>query len=240
MDDGTRPAGAADPVRGPDLDGVDTWVFDLDNTLYPAATNLFDQVDRRIGAFIQNFLSLDARAARTLQKQYFRGFGTTLRGLTHNHGADPKEFLEFVHDIDFSRILPDPSLADAIAALPGRKIVFTNADAAYAERVMRRIGVWQPFDGIFDIEAADFLPKPHAQTYQGLLEAHEITAERAVLVDDIPRNLAPAAALGMTTVWIRNDQWTETGPIPQDLEIDHVVDDLTAWLQGIAPAPGGD
>lgn len=239
MDDGKNSTNEADSDGTPSLEGRDTWVFDLDNTLYPASSNLFDQVDRRIGAFIQQFLSLNAMEARTLQKQYFRAFGTTLRGLTQNHGANPREFLDFVHDIDFSRIFPDPSLAAAIARLPGRKIIFTNADAAYAEKVMKRIGVWQLFDGIFDIEAADFLPKSHAQTYLGLLEAHGIEPQRAVLVDDIPRNLAPAAALGMTTVWIRNDQWMETGSATDDLEFDHVVEDLTAWLEGVATAFDG-
>ena len=175
-----------------------------------------------------------SRRARTLQKQYFRSYGTSLHGLIQNHGTNPREFLDFVHDIDFSRIPPDPDLAEAINRLPGCKFIFTNADVAYSHQVMERIGVTGLFDGIFDIEAADFVPKPHLSTYQRMLADHDIDPKRAALIDDLPKNLAPAAELGMTTVWIRNDHWPESEPAAGQAQFDHVVDDLTAWLNAIS------
>jgi putative hydrolase of the HAD superfamily len=218
----------------PRLSEVETWVFDLDNTLYPPSSNLFEQIDPRIGAFLQELLSLGATDARRLQKQYFREYGTTLHGLIQNHGTDPREFLDFVHDINFSRIPADPDLAKAIDRLQGRKIIFTNADVGYSNRVMERIGILGLFDGIFDIEAADFVPKPHLSTYQRMLESHDIEPKTAAIIDDLPKNLVPAAALGMTTVWMRNDHWTdsEDGLTPL-AEFNHVVDHLADWLNAI-------
>lgn len=236
MDSVNHSSGAPGKIPPAPLSGVNAWVFDLDNTLYPPASSLFDQVDRRIGSFVQRFLSIGPKEARRLQKHYFRAFGTTLNGLIQNHGADASTFLAFVHDIDFSAIQPDPGLRDALARLNGRKFVFTNADVPYAERVMNRLGVLDCFDAIFDIAAADFVPKPNPATYERLVQTHGIEPRRALMVDDIPRNLVPAGALGMTTAWIRNDQWTETltdAPTGAETDFDHVIDDLTQWLDQI-------
>ena len=222
-----------DSPHAPRLKDVETWVFDLDNTLYPPSSNLFEQIDVRIGAFLQEFLDLGATDARALQKQYFRDYGTTLHGLIQNHGTDPRAFLDFVHDIDFSLIPADPYLAQAIEKLPGRKIIFTNADVFYSNLVMARIGVSDLFDGIFDIEAADFIPKPHMTTYQRMLGTHDIDPHTAVLVDDLPKNLVPAAELGMTTVWMRNEHWMDSEAPTQLAEFDHVVDHLADWLNAI-------
>ena len=142
---------AGESPHDPRLKAVETWVFDLDNTLYPPSSNLFEQIDVRIGMFLQEFLSLGPGDARTLQKQYFRTYGTTLHGLIQNHGTDPRAFLDFVHDIDFSRIPPDPAIAAAIDRLPGRKFIFTNADVSYSSQVMERIGVTGLFDGILTL-----------------------------------------------------------------------------------------
>jgi putative hydrolase of the HAD superfamily len=219
--------------RDPRLGEVETWIFDLDNTLYPPSSNLFDQIDGRIGMYLQKMFSLGATDARTLQKQYFHDFGTTLHGLIQNHGTDPREFLDFVHDIDFLRIPADPDLAKAIERLPGRKIIFTNADVAYSNRVMERIGVLGLFDGIFDIEAADFIPKPHKSTYQRMLESNHIEPKTAAIIDDLPKNLVPAAELGMTTVWMRNDNWSELEAPTTLTEFDYVVDHLANWLNAV-------
>jgi putative hydrolase of the HAD superfamily len=219
--------------HNPRLIHIETWVFDLDNTLYPPSSNLFEQIDVRIGLFLQEMLSMEPTDARILQKQYFREYGTTLHGLIKNYGTDPRVFLDFVHDIDFSRIPADPDLAKAIDRLRGRKIIFTNADVAYSNRVMERIGVLGLFDGIFDIEAADFIPKPHISTYQRMLESHDIEPMTAAIIDDLPKNLVPAAELGMTTVWIRNDHWPQSEAPTPLADFDHVVDDLADWLNAV-------
>jgi len=208
---------------------VETWIFDLDNTLYPASCNLFSQVDARMSAFIQDLLSLEPGAARRVQKQYFREHGTTLRGLMDHHEVDPEAFLDYVHDIDFSVIPQAPDLEAALARLAGRKLVFTNATVPYAERVLARLGITHHIEAIFDIVAADYRPKPEPACYRRLIEEHAIDPARAVLVEDVARNLAPAAALGMTTVWVRTaSQWGQEGS--NDDYVHHIIDDLADWL----------
>ncbi len=211
---------------------VETWVFDLDNTIYPARFNLFDQVDALIGAFIANLLDLDPVAARRIQKQYFRDHGTTLSGLMQNHDVDPHEFLDFVHDIDVACIPPDPLLNQNLQRLPGRKLIFTNGSTGHAENVLDRLGLARCFDGIFDIEAAAYVPKPEAAAYRNLIERFRIEPHKAVMVEDLARNLAPAAALGMTTVWVRTDNaWAADGSA-QDY-VHHVIDDVADWITSL-------
>jgi putative hydrolase of the HAD superfamily len=217
---------------------VADWVFDLDNTLYPARCRLFDQVDRRIGLFIQERLGLDASAARLLQKRYFHQHGTTLSGLMTHHGIEPELFLEFVHDIDISPVEPSPALDSALARLPGRKFIFTNGSNAHAARIMDRLGVARHFDAVFDIADAGYLPKPAAETYDRLISRHAIEPGRAVMIEDLPRNLRPAAALGMTTVLVlTGEEWAETDKAGD--HIHHVTDDLVGWLGAQAPARAG-
>ena len=223
------------PSRRP-FSRVDTWVFDLDNTLYPASCNLFELVDRKIGEFISTLLGLDAGAARRVQKDYLREYGTTLRGLMLNHGVDPGAFHEFVDRIDVVRVPPNPGLERALARLAGRKFIFTNASARHAGKVLARLGVAHHFDDIFDIADANYVPKPHPDTYAALLERHGIDARAAAIIDDIARNLEPAAALGMTTVWVRSESpWGREGS--DGGHIDHVIDDLAEWLGAIVESP---
>jgi putative hydrolase of the HAD superfamily len=215
---------------------VDCWIFDLDNTLYPPSTRLFDQIDVRMGEFIQNLLGCDAVEARRVQKLFFHDHGTTLSGLMHYHAIDPNEFLDFVHDIDMTPLAAAPPLADRLAALPGRKLVFTNGDDAYAARVLAGLGLSESFDGIWDIHAMNYRPKPEASAYTGLIEAFAIRPETAVFVEDMARNLAPAKALGMQTVWI--DLATEWGDrAKDDAAIDLVIDDIDRWLASLADHP---
>ena len=219
-------------MNATDFHHVETWVFDLDNTIYPARFNLFDQVDVRIGAFIANLLDLDPVAARRIQKQYFRDHGTTLSGLMQNHGVDPTEFLDFVHDIDVACIPPDPLLNQNLERLPGRKVIFTNGSTGHAENVLDRLGIARHFDGIFDIEAADYVPKPEAAAYRNLIERFRIEPHKAVMVEDLARNLAPAAALGMTTVWVRTDNaWAADGSAED--YVHHVIDDVADWITSL-------
>ena len=229
-------ARATPPPRAADLARVETWIFDLDNTLYPARSRLFDQVDRRIAAYIAEWLGVDRTEARRLQKRYFRDYGTTLRGLMVKHGMAPGPFLEYVHDIDLSPLAPSAALGAALARLPGRKLVFTNADVPYAERVMARLGIERHFSAIYDIAAAGWIPKPFPAAYRRLTTLHAVEPARAVLFEDILRNLEPAAALGMATVWVRNeDAWARSG----DARIapDYVTDDLPAWLEAMLSSP---
>lgn len=223
--------------RAGGLDHVETWIFDLDNTLYPASCNLFAQVDRRIGEFIADFLKIDADEARRLQKDYFREYGTTLRGLMTRHGMTPEQFLEYVHAIDVSAVPPSPSLDLALGRIGGRKIIFTNGSVRHAERVMERLGVARRFHGVFDIVAADYRPKPDPAGYARLLERHRVDPRAAAMIEDLPRNLAPAAALGMTTVLVRTgSDWAQDGADGDFIH--HVTDDLVAWLEAVAAARG--
>jgi len=218
---------ATKPV--PDLRHIDTWVFDLDNTLYPAACNLFHQVDQRIGAFVSKLLALPPDQARTVQKGYLAKYGTTLRGLMVEHQVQPAEYLGFVHDIDVTRVPPNPALDAVLGRLPGRKIVFTNGTVAHAQRVMDRLGVASRFEAIFDIHAADYVPKPEPAVYDQLLGRYAIDPRRAILFEDIARNLKPAHDLGMATVWVKADSpWAQPGD--DRSHIHHEIDDLTQFL----------
>lgn len=208
---------------------VDYWIFDLDNSLYPASADLFRLIDLRMGAFIQQLLGVGPEEARRVQKDYFRDHGTTLAGLMRAHGVDPHDFLEFVHDIDLARLTADPEVVERLDRLPGRKFVFTNGDEGHARRVLDRIGLANAFDGLHDIHAMDYVPKPDPQAYAALCRRFEIAPERALFVDDMTRNLAPAKALGMTTVWIDNGS-EQAGHEGVPDHVDHVAEDLGAWL----------
>jgi putative hydrolase of the HAD superfamily len=223
-----------------ELARTESWVFDLDNTLYPASSSLFPQIDIRMRRFIAERLSLSLDDAFVLQKQYYKQFGTTLRGLMLCHAIEPEAFLSYVHDIDCTVLDVAPRLDAALALLPGRKVIFTNGSERHAINVMDRLGIGRHFDGIFDIVAAGYIPKPQPETYRLMVGRHRIDPTGAVMVEDIHRNLVPAAAIGMTTVWVRQDFHPDEGVLRQDEDllphVHHVIDDLVAWLEGIAGA----
>lgn len=182
---------------------VDTWVFDLDNTLYPAQCNLFAQIDRRMGSFIAESLELSLDEAHELRHRYYVEHGTTLAGLIQRHGISPHAFLDYVHDIDLGVVEPAPELGAAIDALPGRKFVFTNGSRKHAESVAAKLGVLDHFEDIFDIHALEYVnPKPTREAFDRFVGAHGIAARRAAMFDDLPHNLETAHTLGMTTIWI--------------------------------------
>ncbi len=210
---------------------IESWIFDLDNTLYPASARLFSQIDARMGAYIQQLLNVDAAEAFRVQKHYFHNHGMTLMGLMAEHGVDPHEFLGKVHDVDVGVVPPHPELARLIARLPGRKFVFTNADAPYAERVLERLGLSGSFDALHDIHALDYVPKPQPAAYASMCNSHGIDPARAVFVEDMARNLAPAKAIGMTTVWI--DNGSEQGPGDAREHIDFTITDVGSWLADV-------
>jgi putative hydrolase of the HAD superfamily len=221
--------------------GVREWVFDLDNTLYPHHTNLFSQIDVLMTRYVQDLLGLDRDAARVVQKELYRDYGTTLNGLMALHGIDPDDFLRKVHDIDYSWVEPNPRLGAAIRALPGRKFIFTNGDRPHAERTARRLGILEDFDDIFDIVAASLKPKPARETYDMFAALHGIAGPDAVMFEDLARNLTVPKALGMKTVLVvpRNFEPTfseiwERDPGQTD-HVDYVTDDLPVFLEQVAP-----
>ena len=216
----------------PALTHIDAWLFDLDNTLYPARADLFALIDDKMGAFIQDLLGCDAAEARRVQKDYFHNHGTTLSGLMATHGTDPHEFLDYVHDIELDRIEHDATLVASIARLPGRKLVFTNGDVTYAQRVLDKLGLGTSFEAIHDIHAMDYIPKPAPASYAALCDRWDIAPTSALFVEDMARNLAPAKALGMTTVWINNGS-EQAGGAACPSYIDYEITDLGDWLHDV-------
>jgi putative hydrolase of the HAD superfamily len=224
-----------------DISRIETWVFDLDNTLYPASSSLFPQIDIRMRRFIAERLDLPLDEAFALQKRYYREFGTTLRGLMLVHKIEPEAFLSFVHDIDCTVLDAAPRLDAALSRLDGRKLIFTNGSERHAENVLARLGIARHFEGIFDIRAAEFVPKPQPECYRMMVERHAVDPRSALMVEDIHRNLVPAAAIGMTTLWVREDGHPDTAVLKQDeadlAHVHHITDDLTAWLESVSAAP---
>jgi putative hydrolase of the HAD superfamily len=184
---------------------IKLWIFDLDNTLYPSECNLFAQIDQRMSGFIARELGLDAVEARRVQKQLYYDHGTTLAGLMADHGVKPDDFLDFVHDIDLSPVAHAPQLGEAIDGLEGRKFIFTNGSRRHAERVAEKLGVLHYFDGIFDIAAGGYIPKPKPEAFARFMTYCESGNCRAAMFEDLPHNLEAAHALGLTTVLVHSD-----------------------------------
>lgn len=211
------------------LGRIDNWVFDLDNTLYPVSSGIHQLMSDRIRGFVARLLDLPLDEAHAVQRSYFRSHGTTLSGLMADHGTDPYEYLEDVHNFPLDAMDEAPRLAERLAALPGRKLIFTNADAPYAQRVLDRLGLGDVFEDIIDIHAISYRPKPEQHAYDVLLERSGIDPTRSIFFEDMARNLAPAKAMGMQTVWIKNG--SDLGDLESDADhIDHRIDDLAAWL----------
>jgi putative hydrolase of the HAD superfamily len=226
---------------------VETWVFDLDNTLYPHHLNLWEQVDIRIRDYIAGFLKITHDEAFRLQKDYYRRYGTSLRGLMEEHGLEPDEFLDIVHQIDYSPLTPNPALGEAIARLPGRKLILTNGTRRHAETVMQKLEIAERFEDIFDIAAAELEPKPRPLVYDRFLVRHNVDPGKAAIFEDLARNLEVPHALGMTTVLVApagaravlREEWELAGR--DAAHVDHVTDDLSSFLRAIAaPRGGGD
>ena len=226
------------------LSRIDTWVFDLDNTLYPADSDLWPKIDQRITLFLAHLFGLDGISSRALQKYYYQRYGTTLRGLMEEHGIGPDDFLDFTHDIDRSSLLPNLALATAITALPGRKLILTNGSREHALRTAEALGLETMFEDIFDIAAADFVPKPAAVTYERFFERHVVDPARAVMFEDLARNLIIPHERGMTTVLVvpkpgqmdHRDAFEITSEaVPP--HIDFVTNDLARFLNDAVPEP---
>jgi putative hydrolase of the HAD superfamily len=220
------------------LSAIETWIFDLDNTLYPHEAKIWPQVDERITLFLVDLFGLDGLSARALQKYFYHHYGTTLKGLMQEQGTDPKVFMDFVHRVDLSDLHEDPELGAAIAALAGRKLIMTNGSTAHAQNIAGKLGILSLFEGIFDIADAGYTPKPDRIAYDMFLASHSIDPARAVMFEDIGKNLLVPHALGMATVLVVPKT---PDPFRESFEqiasaaphIDFVTDDLTGFLAGL-------
>ena len=209
---------------------VSDWIFDLDNCLYPASTGLFELIDERMGGYIERLLGCDPIEAKRVQKAHFHEHGTTLAGLMREHEVDPHHFLEDVHAIPLDRIARDERLAVGLARLPGRKLVYTNADEPYARRVLEALGVGEHFAELHDIHAAELRPKPDRHGYELLLARFGIDPRSAAMVEDMAQNLKPAKELGMTTVWVDNGSERGNHGHHPDF-IDLTIANVGEWLE---------
>jgi putative hydrolase of the HAD superfamily len=210
---------------GADLRHIEVWLFDLDNTLYPVGNAFMRLIEARMTVFVARELNLPRDEAWALQKRYLHEHGTTLAGLMANHGIDPEHFLDEVHDVSLDALVPDPALHAALTRLPGRRLVFTNGDARHADRVLERLGLTDAFEAIFHIAAADYVPKPNPATFARMIATHSVNPNKTCFFEDSEKNLAPAAAIGMTTVLV--------GPHAAACEaafVHHRTDQLAAFL----------
>lgn len=229
------PHRSAEDARG--FEHVSVWIFDLDNTLYPHEARVWPQVDERITLFVMGHFGIDGLSARALQKHYYHRYGTTLRGLMEEEGIDAEAFLDFAHDIDHSAIELNEALGDAIARLPGRKLILTNGSKKHARNVATKLGIFDHFEDVFDIQAAGFVPKPERRAYDLFLDRHGVTATDAAMFEDIAKNLVVPHDVGMTTVLVlpktvdpfRDAFEQEVVAAPH---IDHVTTDLASFLTG--------
>ena len=222
-----------------DFARVETWVFDLDNTLYPHHLNLWHQVDERIREYVADYLKVARDDAFRIQKDYYKRYGTTMRGMMAEHGMSPDAFLDYVHRIDHSPLTPNPALGAALERLPGRKLILTNGTRKHADAVMRRLEIDRHFEDVFDIVAANLEPKPLAQTYDRFLALHDVDPRKAAMFEDLARNLAVPNALGMITVLVVPEKTREVFREGWELEgreaahVHHVTDDLVGFLNKI-------
>lgn len=217
-------AGLELPPRA-DLRHVDTWLFDLDNTLYPEGTEFVGLIEERMTRYVMREAGLDHAAAYALQKRYLHEHGTTLAGLMAHHGIEPHGFLEEVHDVAIDSLTPDFALNRALEALPGRRLVFTNASETHAVRVLAHLGMTELFEDVFHLEAADLLPKPDLRCFEIMMRRHAVTPASTAFFEDSVKNLAPAAELGMTTVLVGTHASADASPF-----VDHRAAELAPFL----------
>lgn len=228
------------PPTPVDFKHIETWVFDLDNTLYPHHLNLWQQVDDRIRQYIARFLNVTHEEAFRVQKNYYKRYGTTMRGLMTEHGLEPDDFLNFVHQIDHSPLEPNPTLGAALEKLAGRKLILTNGTRKHADAVMRRLAIHQHFEDVFDIVAAGLEPKPSPRTYERFLATHGVNARRSAMFEDLARNLVVPHALGMMTILVVPEGTREVFREDWELEgrdaphVDYVTEDLARFLADIS------
>jgi len=212
---------------------VDLWIFDLDNTLYPRPERMWQLVYDKMQNYIIDLLDIDQPTAATLQTEYFQKYGLTMRGLMIHHDVDPDAFNDYVHDIDISEIQPNPTLGDAIAGLPGRRVIHSNANMAHVESVLGRLGIADAFDAAYDIRTSRYEPKPAESAYRRVLTETGGDPSRAAMFEDIAHNLKVPHALGMRCVYVPTTcDWASLGA--GDEHVHFVAEDLTTFVQALA------
>ena len=225
-------------TKNSDLNHIQNWIFDLDNTLYRADAEFFSQIDRKITSFISRYLALQPQKARYVQKEFLAEYGTSLSGMMAVHGMDPAEFLDYVHDVDLHMLEPDPQLREFIQALPGRKFIFTNGSKGHAKNVAGHLNLFDLFDGSFGIEDVDYVPKPKRSPYIKFCDVFDIDPETAIFFEDSVRNLEVPKHMGMRTVLVTSDEdWGDEPEITRPAGhttkadwVDYITNDLTGWL----------
>ena len=211
---------------------INCWLFDLDNTLYSGNTKVFAQIDKKMSKYISEKLNVNIEEAKKIQKSYFYEYNTTLNGMIKNHKIDPKEFLEFVHDVNIDFLKKDTVLREELEKLDGKKIIFTNGSRKHAQNVTDKIGIQDCFDDIFDIVDSEFIPKPSVEPYKKLVEKHKIDPKLCVFIEDIARNLKPAYEMGMKTVWIENNEpWAKE--FSNNNFVNYKINNLSEFLKKI-------
>lgn len=225
------PTHAKSPAQFPMAD-IKDWVFDLDNTIYPAQSNLFVRVAVRITEFVANHFDVEMDVAKIIQKDLFYRHGTTMRGLMVEENMPPDAYLHYVHDIDVSDLLHEAELDQMLDTLPGRKHIFTNGTVPHAENILNAYGIRHHFDKIFDIVGTDYVPKPEMAAFDRFFAKTEIDPVSAVMIEDMARNLAPAAAFGMRTVWLASEHDFATKGADEDY-VHFIADDLKGFLSGL-------
>ena len=215
-------------------DNINTWIFDLDNTLYSADSGIFQQVHRLMGEFISKNLNVDLTEAKKLQSKYYKQHGTTLRGMIDNHGTNPDYFLEEVHKLDYSIVGPNDLLNRELKKLKGRKIIYTNANKQHVINVLERIDLTNFFDEIFDIKMANYIPKPEIKPYEQIIDLFNINPKSSAMFDDIARNLVPAKKVGFTPVWIDAGYENFSDDIKASKNyLDYTTRDLSLFLKNV-------
>jgi putative hydrolase of the HAD superfamily len=210
---------------------IDTWIFDLDLTLYSPEANIMAQVRDRIALFVEGYFKIGSDEAHGIRHRYWKQYGTTLGGLMAEHHVDPHQYLDFVHDVDLAKLTRCDTLRGHISALPGRKLIFTNADLPYAQRVLQARGLNDAFEDVFDIHRMEHRPKPDPVSYRAMCDQLDVDPLRALFVEDSAHNLVPAKAMGMTTIWVKHAGEADSGE--HAIHIDHEIADLTEWLAGL-------
>ena len=215
-------------------DKIDTWIFDLDNTLYSADSGIFQQVHDLMGKFVSKHLNVEIKKANEIQRKYYKQHGTTLRGMMDNHGVDPEYFLKEVHKLDYSIVDSNKKLNEELKKLKGRKIVYTNANLQHALDVLDRIELSNFFDNIFDIKMAKYIPKPELQPYEQIIKDFNLNPSRSAMFDDIAKNLVPAKKVGFTSIWIDVGYENFSDDIKASKEyLDFKTKDLSVFLEKV-------
>ena len=219
-----------------DVSKISAWVFDLDNTIYPAHQSLFPRVASRMIEWIETNFNLDRKNAEELKNRLFLEYGTTINGLSSEYAVDPEDFLSYVHDIDLSDLSYDEELDLGITALPGKKYIYTNGTVLHARRILEAFGIEHHFELIFDIFASNHLPKPAMRPYKDFLKKSKVDPKKAVMIEDMACNLQPAAELGMKTVWLMADHsWAKKGAT--EPYVHFIAKDLKQFLLGVKQGP---